>query len=140
MTERLSLDRDHALRGTKTLDWFFANRKWIRTAKLHVVECAWAERPLPEGEAPIRFLILASKRSYKRAHDRNSIKRWLRAAVNQVPPFVELETFAKNRGVQLVIMMRISRPLRDASWAAILSDVQSIAAHLSRRVIEEPQA
>lgn len=140
MTERLSLDRDHALRGTKTLDWFFANRKWIRTAKLQVVECAWAERPLPEGEAPVRFLILAAKRSYKRAHDRNRIKRWLRAAVNQVPAFAELESYVKEHGVQVLIMMRISKPIRDLEWPVIVSDVERIAEHLSRRVRKEPQA
>ena len=138
MTERLSLDRDHALRGSKTLEWFFANRRWVRTAKLHVVECSWAERPLPESEAPVRFLILAPKRSYKRAHDRNRIKRWLRAAVNQVSAFAELESCVKERVVQILIMMRISKPIREIDWVTIVSDVESIAEHLWRRISKEP--
>jgi len=134
MTARLSLDRGHTLRGDKTLDWFFANRKWIRTAKLQVVECGWAERPLPELESSVRFLILAPKRSYKRAHDRNRVKRWLRAAVNQSPVFAELESSLTEQGLQLLIMLRISKPLTTLLWETIMADVSAIGNHLMQRV------
>jgi RNase P protein component len=83
----LSVDRQHSLAGRDTLDWFFANRKWIRLGQNSIIECAWAKRALPESESGIRFLLLAPKRSYKRAHDRNKIKRWLRAAIAEVPEF-----------------------------------------------------
>ncbi|MDP4241349.1 MAG: ribonuclease P protein component [Bacteroidota bacterium] len=140
MRPRLSLDRDHTVRGTKLLDWFFANRKWIRSAKLQVVECSWAERPLPEGEASIRFLVLATKRSYRRAHDRNHVKRWLRAAVTEIPEFVTLELSAKEREKQILIMMRISKPLPEVSWRMVVSDVERIAEYLSYRSMKGPTA
>ena len=137
---RISLDRPHALRGKKTLEWFFANRKWVRTARLAVIECGWAERPLPENEAAIRFLILASKRSYKRAHDRNRIKRWLRAAVAEVRDFGALESSLAERQLQLLVMLRISKPLTSVKWADIVNDMQSIAAHLTKRTSKETGA
>jgi ribonuclease P protein component len=134
---RISLDRPHALRGKKTLEWFFANRKWVRTARLSIVECGWAERPLPEGEAAIRFLILASKRSYKKAHDRNKVKRWLRAAVAEIESLPSLESTLAERHIQLLIMLRISRPLASVKWPEIISDLEAIAAHLSKRTLKE---
>lgn len=137
---RLTLDRPHALRGKKTLEWFFSNRKWVRTARLAVVECGWAERPLPVDEAAIRFIILAPKRSYKRAHDRNKIKRWLRAAVAETPEFTEIEAKLSERRAQLLIMLRISKPMSTVKWTDILSDVNSIASHLMKRTSKEAEA
>jgi ribonuclease P protein component len=137
---RISLDRPHALRGKKTLEWFFANRKWVRTARPTIIECGWAERPLPDDEAAIRFLILASKRSYKRAHDRNLVKRWLRAAVNATEDFSTIESSLAERSTQLLVMLRIAKPLASVKWPDIVSDMQSIAAHLAKRTSKETGA
>jgi ribonuclease P protein component len=134
---RISLDRPHALRGKKTLEWFFANRKWVRSARLSVVECGWAIRPLPEDEVAIRFLVLASKRSYKRAHDRNKIKRWLRAAVSETAEWVALESSLALRGQQLVIMLRISKPLPSVKWQDVLIDMRAVTEHLATRTVKE---
>src|SRR5947209_174736 len=99
------MDRTHSLSGKKTLDWFFANRKWVR-APLSVIECAFAIRSQPESEASIRFLITASKRAMKRAHDRNKSKRWMRAAIAGSSDFSTLEGRFSSRSEQLLIMMR----------------------------------
>lgn len=131
---RLTLNRPHSLRGKNNLDWFFKNRKWIRTSSLVVTECAWAKRSLPIGEAGIRILLLAAKRSYKRAHDRNKIRRWLRAAIAETEEFSQLEETMLSRGEQLLIMMRISKPIRSVQWDAVASDVHTIAVHLAKRV------
>ncbi len=125
--DRLSVDRKHSLAGRDTLDWFFANRKWIRLGQNSIIECAWAKRPLPESESAIRFLLLAPKRSYKRAHDRNKIKRWLRAAIAEVPEFSTLEAQLTSRGEQALVMMRVSKPIRDVKWGMIVSEVKTVA-------------
>lgn len=132
--KRLSVDRHHSLSGRDTLDWFFTNRKWIRLGQNSIIECAWAKRPLPETEAGIRFLLLAPKRSYKRAHDRNRIKRWLRAAIAEVPEFSTLESELTARDEQVLVMMRISKPIRDVKWAQILDEVHVIAGQLAKRL------
>ena len=132
--KRFSVDRQHSLAGRDTLDWFFKNRKWIRLGQNSIIESAWAKRPLPESEAGIRFLLLAPKRSYKRAHDRNKIKRWLRAAIAEVPEFSSLETELTSRGEQLLVMMRISKPIRDVKWAQILDEVHAIAGQRAKRL------
>jgi ribonuclease P protein component len=138
--KRLSVDRKHSLAGRDTLDWFFANRKWIRLGQNSIIEGAWAKRPLPESssamrESGIRFLLLAPKRSYKRAHDRNKIKRWLRAAIAEVPEFSTLETQLVNRGEQVFVMMRISKPIRDVRWAQILDEMNRVGELLMKRMV-----
>jgi ribonuclease P protein component len=130
----LSVDRKHSLSGRDTLDWFFANRKWVRLGQNSFIECAWAKRPLPESETGIRFLLLAPKRSYKRAHDRNKIKRWLRSAIVEVPEFYSLEMELTSRGEQVLVMMRISKRMRDVKWAQILDETNRICELLMKRV------
>ncbi len=138
--DRLSIDRKHSLAGRDNLNWFFANRKWLRTSaggdapRCAIIECAWAKRPLAEGEAGIRFLFLASKKSYKRAHDRNKIRRWLRAAITETTVFAELEASMLTRGEQLLVMMRVSKPMREIGWKKIRENIESIASHLAKRV------
>jgi ribonuclease P protein component len=133
MSPRLTLDRRHSFSGQKNLDWFFKNRKWVRTAGNSLVEAAWAIRELPEGEASIRFLLLASKRNYKRAHDRNKIRRWLRAAITETEEFASFEKAIAGKDKQVLVMMRISKPLREVEWDKIKSEVGAIARHLEKR-------
>ncbi len=85
-------------------------------------------------EAGIRFLLLASKRSHKRAHDRNKIKRWLRAAIAEVHEFSTLETQLAARGEQVLVMMRISKPVREVKWDEVVENVRRIAEHLKKRL------
>jgi RNase P protein component len=130
----LPVDRNHSLSGRDTLDWFFANRRWIRLGQNSTIECAWAKRSLPEGESATRFLLLAPKRSYKHAHDRNKIKRWLRAAIAEVPEFSSLETELSLRSEQLLVMMRVSKPIREVKWAQILVETGRMCDLLKKRV------
>ena len=151
MASHLTLTRRHSFSGKKNLDWFFANRKWIRTSALSLTECCWAKRALPldaasfrhersskddrssQTEAGIRFLLLASKRSHKHAHDRNKIRRWLRAAITETEEFSQLEETMLSRGEQLLVMMRVSKPVPEVKWAVVLDDVRQIVAHLKKR-------
>ena len=71
--------------------------------------------------------MLAPKRSYKRAHDRNKIKRWLRAAIAEVPEFSTLEAQLSSRSEQVLVMMRIAKPIRDVKWGMIVSEVRTVA-------------
>ncbi len=132
---RVSPDRRHSLSGRKNLDWFFANRKWVRNTGNSVVEAAWATRDLPQDEAALRFLFLAAKRSYKLAHDRNQIKRWLRAAVTEASGFAELEQVMAERGQQVLLMLRIAQPIPEMSWELILKEVVSVVLQISKRSI-----
>ncbi|HWF45349.1 MAG TPA: ribonuclease P protein component [Candidatus Kapabacteria bacterium] len=132
----LAIDRRHSFSGQKNLDWFFANRKWVRVsvkgvASKSIVEAAWASRSLPEGEAGVRFLLLAPKRNYKHAHDRNKIRRWLRAAISEVELFARIEDRMQESSQQSIVMMRVSKPLPNLNWSAILDDVRKIAERLS---------
>jgi ribonuclease P protein component len=131
---RITFDRRHSLSGKKNLDWFFANRKWVRTAGNTLIEAAWATRELPEGEAGLRILILASKRSHKHAHDRNRIKRLLRATIPEVEDFARIETEMNGSGKQLLLMLRISRSVEEVAWEDVVREMRAIGEHLVKRV------
>jgi ribonuclease P protein component len=131
---RISLDRRHSLAGRDNIDWFFAHRKWIRSAKLELVECSYAVRPLPDREAAVRFLLFAPKRNYKRAHDRNKIKRWLRAAITGADDFGEIQKKMDSEGKQLLVTIKISKPIPDLKWNGIVEDIVKIADHLKKRL------
>ena len=133
-SRRITIDRRHSLAGRDNIDWFFKNRKWIRSAKLEILECSWAIRPLPDGEAGIRFLLLAPKRNYKRAHDRNKIKRWLRAAITQIEDFTAIEQTLAAQDKQLLVTLKISIPIETVKWSVILEDILQIADMLQKRV------
>jgi ribonuclease P protein component len=108
------------LRGKRNLDWFFQNRKWI-SLKDRSVQVGYALRPLPEGESPIQFLLVATKRDMKRAHDRNRAKRWLRAAILETPDFGDLEH--QLPPLQLILMLRVAVHPDRIEYSAVRSAV-----------------
>ena len=127
----VTIDRQHSFSGKKNLDWFFANRRWVRITRSNLVEAAWAVRELPLEEAPLRFLFLAPKRFYKPAHDRNKIRRLLRAAIAEEGIFAAIEQGMHDRNQQLLVMMRITKPIMSVKWEQVLDDVRRIAGKLS---------
>ncbi len=137
MRARVTIDRRHSLNGRITLEWFFKNRRWLRRASVTAVEAAWAKRPLPESEVPLRFLLLVSKKTHKAAHERNKIRRWLRAAIAETGSFSGIEESARARNEQIVIMMRVSLAVRELKWELILNDVQETARALENAVSQK---
>jgi ribonuclease P protein component len=125
----VTLDRAHTLRGKRNLDWFFANRRWLRLPDrlLHV---AYAIRPLPEAERAIQFLLIAAKRDMKRAHDRNRSKRWLRAALTNTVQLSELEIEMMARSQQLLVMIRVSSPPSSTNFANVSAATSTAIAQL----------
>lgn len=129
-------DRDHTLRGRRSLEWFFSNRRWVRLQS-PVLRVAYALRPLPEGESAIQFLILASKRDMKRAHDRNRAKRWIRAAIAQTPSFAQIERQFPSR--QALIMLHCAVTPDSIKYSDILAAVTEAAEAVVRRVVGDAQ-
>lgn len=128
---RLTADRRHTLRGKRTLDWFFQNRRWLRIES-RAVRAAYALRPLSEGDTPIQFLLIASKRDMKRAHDRNKTKRWLRAAIVDTPMLGDIER--RMGDLQLLLLLQVSAPPSQMDYEQIRSAVSSVAMTLATKL------
>ena len=124
---RLSADRQHTLRGKRTLDWFFQNRRWIKLADRRI-QCAYALRELPADQAALQFLFVASKRDMKRAHDRNKAKRWLRAAVVETEAFSQFVDTLGDR--QLLVMFRVVVKPQEISYSDIFTQMRIAAEKL----------
>jgi hypothetical protein len=57
----------------------------------------------------------------------------LRAAITETTEFSALEEALSKNGKQLLVMLRIARPLAKVSWEQIGREVSAIAKHLSTR-------
>ena len=133
---RVAPDRAHTLSGRDDLAWFFQHRRWMRSKSGPVsVDCCWATRPKPAGEPALRMLFLATKRDHRRAHDRNRMRRWMRAAVLETPALAALEQAMQARELQLLVMFRISRPRAEVAWANVQAAVAEHAAFLTTKCV-----
>jgi len=71
-----TLPKDERLSRKKLIDELFAHGLAIKTPALVLV---WRELTLPV-ELPAQVMFTASKRNFRRAHDRNRVKRLMREA------------------------------------------------------------
>jgi ribonuclease P protein component len=124
---RLSVHRENTLRGREAIAWFFANKRNLRLPQGSVLRAAWARKD--GSPAPgITFLIAVSKRTAKRAHDRNQLKRWIRAAIAETPEWYELEQALKASNTQLFLLFSpLGPPSAAVNWGSIQNAVKSAA-------------
>jgi ribonuclease P protein component len=80
--------KEERLCSTKLLDKLFHSGS---SFLLYPFRFTWM--PIDEQEAPVQVVIQVSKRRYKRAVDRNLIKRRIREAYRLTKPFFEGEDF-----------------------------------------------
>ena len=75
ISKKNGLSKFERLHSRKQLDAVFANGKSFRHGPLKLI---YLEVPFENTPAPSSFVFTVSKRQFKRAHDRNYIKRLLR--------------------------------------------------------------
>ena len=57
--------------------------------------------------------------------------------MTETAEFVSLESSLAHRSLQLIIMLRISKPLLSVKWQDVLIDMRAIAEHLETRTAKE---
>lgn len=122
----LSVNRANTLRGREAIAAFFAQKRNIRLPQGCVLRAAYTSQP--SEEPGLRFLIVVSKRIAKRAHDRNQLKRWVRAAIAEIPAFSEIDEQARASGQLITLLLSpTAPPSKSVNWESIVRTMEIIA-------------
>jgi ribonuclease P protein component len=134
----ISVNRANTLRGREAIAAFFAQKRNIRLPNECVIRAAYTSQP--SADPGLKFIIVVSKRIARRAHDRNQLKRWVRAAIGQIPLFAEIDAHARDAGRELILLISPSAaPSKSVNWESILSSVQATAEKTQSSVLS-PQS
>jgi ribonuclease P protein component len=126
----ISVNRANTLRGREAIAAFFAQKRNIRLPQGCVLRVAFLVQT--SEHRGLKFMIVVSKRIAKRAHDRNQIKRWVKAAIGQIPAFAELDEQARESGKELILLLSaVGPPSKDVNWKTILGSVEAIPSKIS---------
>ncbi|HET6512792.1 MAG TPA: ribonuclease P protein component [Candidatus Kapabacteria bacterium] len=138
----LSVSRKNTLRGREAISTFFEQKRNLRLPFGCVLRAAYLATPSPEHPG-LDFIITVSKRIAKRAHDRNQLKRWVRAAIAQVPEFAEIEQKAKDSCLHITLLLSpTSPPSLRVNWGSVLQAVKAVATQAQNsafRIQHSPQ-
>jgi ribonuclease P protein component len=106
-----TLAKEERLTRKKLIDELFAKGRSIKTPALLVI---WHPAVLPV-ELPAQVLFTVSKRNFKRAHDRNRIKRLMREAY-RVQKHKMLESLSSKGGQYALLFIFTGRQLPDCAY------------------------
>jgi ribonuclease P protein component len=81
---------------------------------------------------PLKAGFSVSKRLYKRAHDRNKYKRWLRETYRTNKS--ELFDFAKSNNISLVLFIIITKPVEDKTYREIELIIQTLLKKIIKKL------
>ena len=130
----ISVNRANTLRGREAIAAFFAQKRNIRLPHGCVIRAAFSSQPSPDPG--LKFIIVVSKRIAKRAHDRNQLKRWVKAAIGQTPAFAELDQQVTESGSELILLISPNAaPSKGVNWQSILSSVEAVAARTQSTIL-----
>ena len=139
---RVSVSRKNTLRGREAIAAFFEQKRNLRLPYGCVLRAAYRALPDP-ATAGLSFVITVSKRVAKRAHDRNQLKRWVRAAIAETPEFADFEQKAKDSGLHITLLLSpTSPPSLRVNWESILESVRAVATQTQNsafRIQHSPQ-
>jgi ribonuclease P protein component len=131
----VSASRSQVLRGDKRIAWFLAEKRSLRRIKASsgrsiLVQAAWATEARPTHPG-LSFWFVASKREIKEAHERNTLKRWMREAIRKSEDFRRIASNSRRNKVRTYLMLRVrTRPGIEANWNSISKEIGEIGAAL----------
>jgi len=127
-----TLPKQERLTRKKIIEAAFSGGKSLKSPALVLV---YYETVLPE-ELPVQVLFTASKRNFRRAHDRNRIKRLLREAYRkQKQPL--LESVAKANKQLAVLFIFTGKQLPD--YAYVHGRMTDLLRRLTHTLTSEPK-
>lgn len=126
--DRLSIHRGNTLRGRTTITEFFDTKVNLRLETRQPIRAAYSIQYETFAEERLVFLIMTSKRVAKRAHDRNQLKRWLRAGIAENPRYAELrDQLAFGHMTATLLLTPTLAPGPDMNWPRVQIAVTEVA-------------
>ena len=138
---RISASRSQVVRGDKSLDWLFKNKRQIRPTKPFQILSASFAIETPSEHPGLVFLFQVTKRDIPEAHDRQKVKRWLREAIRRSEDLQVIALNARKKLSRTHLALRIKeKPGPKVNWPAILADVELAGSALRVQLkSKEPQ-
>ena len=123
-----------AIRLKRDIEALLAYRKPIAKGTRAVSAFCYI-RPLADGDAPLLFLIHATKRGILNSNDRNKQKRRMREAVRSLSVYDAIQQQLTEKSRQALVLLRTSRPpSTDSTWKIIYADLELIGNKLTEAV------
>lgn len=106
---KLSLSKHERLKSKTQIDKLFEDGKSFNVFPIKVV---YSKLTLQDNSVPVKIAVTVSKRNFKRAVDRNLIKRRMREAyrLNKTPFYLQLED---SKSVFVVMFIYIAKEILD---------------------------
>ena len=123
----------------KDIDDLFAARKsLVRSGnQTSTLSSLYLVRELPQGSAPIMFLLHAPKKFISQAHQRNRVKRRMREAIRRCDDLYTIVSELLSRELQVLLVIRADhKPSKKHGWNEINADIQVITTRLAQRVLK----
>ena len=112
------------LRLRRDLDALFARAKRVRSGNRYLqVRVLFREKTTSRAT---QYLFVAPKRTIRPAHERNTIKRWLREAVRTSMIEKQLQATLSENNIEALILIRVNEPpSARMNWDVVVSEVQT---------------
>jgi ribonuclease P protein component len=128
----VSASRSQVLRGDKHITWFLAEKRVLHTGtsvgRQVLVQAAWAKE-VGSTHPGLSFWFVASKRDIKDAHERNTLKRWMREVIRKSEDFRRVAANSRKSKVRTYLMLRIRiKPGIEVNWNSISEEIIKIGA------------
>jgi ribonuclease P protein component len=120
--------KKYKLCSRKTIETLFQEGKQVRSFPFIVY---WKEAVLSEA-VPFQLVFSAPKRSFRRAHDRNKIKRLLRETFRNKKEELELTLITQQKQIALFVIYAHKEEL---PFAELLVQTEKLIKKLSTEII-----
>jgi ribonuclease P protein component len=129
--------KEERLCGKKQIDELFASGKKFNLP-LFRIAWQWQEIAAEETAHPVRILISVPKRKFRRAHDRNRLKRQIREAwrLSRNPLPEKISGLSSENKMKALHIAFLYQPDEKTAWPVLLEAMTKVVSILSKKAFE----
>ena len=130
--------KEERLCGKKQIDQLFASGKRLH---IHPYRLAFLLTDLPEGSQtlhPLQILISVPKRKFRKAHDRNLLKRQTREAwrISKSPLMEKISGLSSENKMKALHIAFLYQPDVKEEWPVLLEAMKKAISILSKKALD----